>query len=82
MLVVWLAATVNGCNEVLQWVCTQFVFRDKMGKLALSPKQHGKFSRWARPEDFIDNPQMILAVSSFSIKQVHNTAPFHKSIGC
>ena len=38
--------------------------------LALSPKQKSRLGDWVRPCDFMDNPQMILAVSSFSIKQV------------
>lgn len=44
-------------------------YSDKEGKLALSPKQKQKFARWVRPEDFCDNPQLIYAVSCFSIKQ-------------
>lgn len=44
-----------------------------MGKLALSPKQQAKFSKWVRPEEFLDNPQMILAVSSFTIKQARKS---------
>ena len=44
-------------------------YSDKEGKLALSPKQKQRFSRWVRPEDFCDNPQLIYAVSCFSIKQ-------------
>lgn len=44
-------------------------FTDKDGKLALSPKQKRDFARWARPEEFCDSPQMIYAVSSFSIRQ-------------
>ncbi|KAK2170660.1 hypothetical protein LSH36_1g05016 [Paralvinella palmiformis] len=44
-------------------------FTDKHGMLALSPKQRQKLSRWARPDEFCNNPQMIYAVSSFSIKQ-------------
>lgn len=44
-------------------------FSDKDGKLALSPKQKQQFGKWVRPEDFCDNPQMIYAISSFSIKQ-------------
>ncbi|ESP01924.1 hypothetical protein LOTGIDRAFT_138889 [Lottia gigantea] len=44
-------------------------FSDKDGKLALSPKQHRDFSRWVRPDEFCDDPKMIFAVSSFSIKQ-------------
>ena len=48
----------------------QSIFSDKDGKLALSPKQKQRFDRWVRPEDFCDNPQMIYAISSFSIRQV------------
>ncbi|XP_031759165.1 calpain-7 isoform X4 [Xenopus tropicalis] len=44
-------------------------FSDKMGKLALSPKQKAIFSRWVRPDDITNNPTMIYTVSSFSIKQ-------------
>lgn len=44
-------------------------YSDKDGKLALSPKQKQQFAKWVRPEDFCDNPQMIYAVSSFSIRQ-------------
>lgn len=42
---------------------------DKHGKLKLSPKQKERFCKWARPEDFCDNPQMVYAISSFSIRQ-------------
>ncbi|CDQ82032.1 unnamed protein product [Oncorhynchus mykiss] len=44
-------------------------FSDKLGKLALSPKQRTIFSRWVRPDEICNNPTMILSVSSFSIKQ-------------
>ncbi|XP_019129869.1 calpain-7 [Larimichthys crocea] len=44
-------------------------FSDKMGKLALSPKQKAIFSRWVRPDEICNNPTMIMSVSSFSIKQ-------------
>lgn len=47
-----------------------YVIRDKLGKLALSPKQKAVFSRWVRPDEICNNPTMILSVSSFSIKQV------------
>lgn len=43
---------------------------DKCGKLALSPKQRGDLREWVRPEQFCDNPQIIYAVSCYSIKQV------------
>ncbi|KAF3839156.1 hypothetical protein F7725_017873 [Dissostichus mawsoni] len=45
------------------------VLRDKLGKLALSPKQKAIFSRWVRPDELCNNPTMIMSVSSFSIKQ-------------
>ncbi|MEE6466241.1 hypothetical protein FKM82_006881 [Ascaphus truei] len=44
-------------------------FSDKLGKLALSPKQKAIFSKWVRPDDLTNNPIMIYTVSSFSIKQ-------------
>ncbi|XP_061573566.1 calpain-7 [Cololabis saira] len=44
-------------------------FSDKLGKLALSPKQKAIFSRWVRPDEICNNPTMIMSVSSFSIKQ-------------
>ncbi|KAK5921573.1 hypothetical protein CgunFtcFv8_018928 [Champsocephalus gunnari] len=44
-------------------------FSDKLGKLALSPKQKAIFSRWVRPDELCNNPTMIMSVSSFSIKQ-------------
>ncbi|KAH3719763.1 calpain-7-like [Dreissena polymorpha] len=44
-------------------------FSDKDGKLALSAKQKQQIGKWVRPEDFCDNPQMIYAVSAFSIRQ-------------
>ena len=43
---------------------------DRDGKLAISSKQKQYFSGWVRPEDYISEPQMIMAVSSFSVKQV------------
>ncbi|PVD29464.1 hypothetical protein C0Q70_08715 [Pomacea canaliculata] len=45
------------------------VFTDKDGKLALSPKQKQQFGKWARPTEFCSDPCMILAISSFSIRQ-------------
>ncbi|KAK6166621.1 hypothetical protein SNE40_023271 [Patella caerulea] len=44
-------------------------YTDKDGKLALSPKQKKDFARWVRPDEFCDDPRMIYAVSSLSIKQ-------------
>lgn len=37
--------------------------------LELSAKQKKRLGNWARPSDFASEPQMILAISSFSIKQ-------------
>uniref|UniRef100_UPI00358EEBE0 calpain-7-like isoform X2 n=1 Tax=Myxine glutinosa TaxID=7769 RepID=UPI00358EEBE0 len=44
-------------------------FGDSHGKLALAPKQKERFSCWLRPSDMFDDPTMIYAISSFSIKQ-------------
>ncbi|XP_048735989.2 calpain-7-like isoform X2 [Ostrea edulis] len=44
-------------------------FSDKCGKLALSPKQRSSLRDWVRPEQFCDSPQIIYAVSCYSIKQ-------------
>ncbi|CAL1539156.1 unnamed protein product, partial [Lymnaea stagnalis] len=44
-------------------------FNDKDGKLILSPKQKQQFEKWARPETFCDEPKVIYAISSFSIRQ-------------
>ncbi|KAK3108545.1 hypothetical protein FSP39_010301 [Pinctada imbricata] len=44
-------------------------YSDKCGKLALSPKQRSSFREWVRLEQICDNPQIIYAVSCFSIKQ-------------
>jgi len=44
-------------------------FSDPDGKLALAPKQKNRLSEWVRPQDLCENPKMIYAVSSFSIKQ-------------
>lgn len=53
----------------LTW-CLHILCSDKDGKLALSPKQQNKFTDWLRPDEICDSPQMIYAVSSFSIRQV------------
>jgi len=37
--------------------------------LALSPKQRDKFGKWMRPDSLCEHPEMIYAVSSFSIRQ-------------
>ncbi|VDK80441.1 unnamed protein product [Dibothriocephalus latus] len=42
---------------------------DSDGMLALSQKQSSVLSRWVRPSDFAPNPQMIMAVSCFPIRQ-------------
>lgn len=44
-------------------------FSDPGGNLALAPKQKSKFASWVRPSDICQDPKMIYAVSSFSIKQ-------------
>ncbi|KAI0214801.1 Calpain-7 [Lamellibrachia satsuma] len=44
-------------------------FSDKNGKLTLSAKQRSNFGRWMRPDELTSSPQMIIIVSSFSIKQ-------------
>ncbi|BHF63102.1 calpain 7 [Sparganum proliferum] len=44
-------------------------FTDSHGMLALSQKQGSLLSRWVRPSDFAPNPQMIMAVSCFPIRQ-------------
>jgi hypothetical protein len=51
--------------------CQYFVCRDKYGMLALSPKQRDRFSKWVRPEQLCsETPQVIYAVSSWTIRQV------------
>jgi len=47
-------------------------YRDKYGMLTLSPKQRDKFGKWMRPDSLCEHPQMIFAVSSFSIRQAGN----------
>ena len=47
-----------------------FPFSDKDGRLALSPKQKQQLGKWVRPSEFCEDPCMIYAVSSFSIRQV------------
>ena len=42
---------------------------DKNGKLALSKKQSGKLLRWARPDEFIANPNILEIIDCFSVKQ-------------
>ena len=46
--------------------------RDKHGMLALSPKQRDKFGKWMRPDSLCEHPEMIYAVSSFSIRQAQH----------
>ena len=43
---------------------------DRDGKLALSAKQRSNFGEWMRPDELCSGPQMIIVISSFSIKQV------------
>ena len=42
---------------------------DKHGTLGLSRKQSSKLVRWARPDEFIDNPKILEVVDCFSVKQ-------------
>ena len=44
-------------------------FSDKDGKLSLSPKQTAKLVKWARPEEFMNDPCVLYAVDCFSVKQ-------------
>ncbi|XP_065666768.1 calpain-7 isoform X4 [Hydra vulgaris] len=44
-------------------------FTDPNGLLTLAPNQQSRFISWVRPSDICENPQMIFAVSSLSIKQ-------------
>ncbi|XP_064647920.1 calpain-7-like [Lineus longissimus] len=44
-------------------------FTDKSGLLALAPKQKNHFKAFVRPDEIFEEPKMIYAVSSFSIKQ-------------
>ena len=52
------------------FVCVFLCASDKDGRLALSPKQKQQLGKWARPSEFCQDPCMIYAVSSFSIRQV------------
>ncbi|XP_028403793.1 calpain-7-like isoform X2 [Dendronephthya gigantea] len=45
------------------------VFSDPDGNLPLSVKQKDRFAKWVRPSDLTDDPKMIYAVSSLSIRQ-------------
>ncbi len=47
----------------------QTPFIDSDGQLKLSPKQQTHFSRWARPDEIMSEPKMIMALSYFAIKQ-------------
>ncbi|KAJ8024532.1 Calpain-7 [Holothuria leucospilota] len=44
-------------------------FTDKCGTLVLAPKQRERFGRWARPEEFCSDPQIVYVISSFSVRQ-------------
>ncbi|CAF1146025.1 unnamed protein product [Rotaria sordida] len=47
----------------------QTPFIDSHGPLKLAPKQQTHFLRWARPDEIMSEPKMIMALSYFSIKQ-------------
>lgn len=47
----------------------QTPFTDPHGHLKLAPKQQSHFARWARPDEFMSEPKMIMALSYFAIKQ-------------
>jgi calpain-7 len=47
----------------------QTPFIDPHGPLKLAPKQQSHFSRWARPDEIMSEPKMIMALSYFAIKQ-------------
>ncbi|THD23623.1 putative cytosolic ca2+-dependent cysteine protease calpain [Fasciola hepatica] len=44
-------------------------YTDKDGLLTLSCKQKLQLDRWVRPSDYLERPQMIMAISCFSIRQ-------------
>jgi calpain-7 len=44
-------------------------FSDRDGKLQLAPKQKDKLDRWARPDEFMNNPCVLYTVDCFSVKQ-------------
>ncbi|XP_022109312.1 calpain-7-like isoform X2 [Acanthaster planci] len=44
-------------------------FTDKCGQLALATKQKSRLANFRRPSEFCSDPQMIFAISAFSIKQ-------------
>ena len=44
-------------------------FSDKNGFLELSTKQKSRLGAWKRPDQFMSDPKMIMAVSSLNIKQ-------------
>ncbi|XP_046839580.1 calpain-7-like isoform X2 [Xenia sp. Carnegie-2017] len=45
------------------------MFSDPDGNLPLSVKQKSRFVKWVRPSELTDNPKMIYAISSLSIRQ-------------
>ena len=47
----------------------QTPFVDSHGPLKLAPKQQSHFTRWARPDEIMSEPKMIMALSYFAIKQ-------------
>lgn len=44
-------------------------YSDKHGLLELSSKQKSRLGSWKRPDEFMSDPKMIMAVSSLNIKQ-------------
>ena len=50
-------------------ICLFVHCSDKHGLLQLAQKQKARLHGWQRPCEFMSEPQMIMAISSFSIKQ-------------
>lgn len=50
-------------------VIVKSISSDKDGKLALSPSQRERFSKWVRPDEIFENPKLMMMISSFSVKQ-------------
>ena len=44
-------------------------YTDKHGKLSLAPKQKSKLVKWARPEEFMSQPTVLMIVDCYSVKQ-------------
>lgn len=47
----------------------KIILSDKDGKLALSPSQIKHFHKWVRPDEIFENPNLMMLISSFSVKQ-------------